>query len=175
MEEKQSRKKGNLLAGILRVIAVVIFVFVLGVALLLTVPRFFGYEPFIVVSRSMEPSIRVGGTVYVKSGNPLEYEEGDIVCFYMNAESETPTTHRVVENDRREGMLVTKGDANEKEDIVPIPYEYVVGKVGFYINGLGYLLAGLNSLYGKLLYLALFLIGVILLELSSVLRRKRSV
>ena len=116
----------------------------------------------------MYPELKTGDVVYVKKADLYEdVKEGDIISFYMNSNALTPVTHRVVSNDTIRQQLVTKGDANEKNDIIPIAYEYVLGKVMFKLPLLGHVLLLLESLIGKIIFILMFLAGVLLIEFSK--------
>ena len=104
--------------------------------------------------------------VYVSYAEPETIQPGEVITFYMNVEADTTTTHRVVENDTQKKVFVTKGDANEKVDIVPIPYSSVLGRVIFTIPVLGFILLGINLIYGKIMYVASFVMAVVLLALT---------
>ncbi|MDE6961989.1 MAG: S26 family signal peptidase, partial [Lachnospiraceae bacterium] len=62
------RKKGRsfLTAGI-RFTGTLLLVALVAVCLPLTVPRFFGYHIYSVISGSMEPAIPTGSLVYIKT------------------------------------------------------------------------------------------------------------
>ena len=123
-------------------------------------------SPYVIISESMYPELKVNDVVYVKAIDLNEVKEGDIISFYMNSNALTPVTHRVVSNDISRQQFVTKGDANEKNDIIPIAYEYVLGKVMFKIPFLGAILLLLESLAGKIVFIIMFLAGVVLIEVS---------
>ena len=109
---------GKLLAGFLTIV----------LCLMLAVPKIFGISSYTVLTGSMEPTIPVGSLIYVKAVDPQTLIEGDVAVFY-DGQSTIPVTHRVVENLTGEGQIITKGDANAQEDIAPIPYPNVVGKM----------------------------------------------
>lgn len=92
-----------------------------------------GISTDVVLSGSMEPKIRTGGLVFTDTRR-REPETGDIVTYRLR---DARITHRVV---RREGtVLITKGDANEGEDPLPVEAEQVLGTVIFTIPFAGYL------------------------------------
>ena len=95
----------------------------------LTVPRIFGYHIYSVVSGSMEPAIPVGSLVYIQEGAPEDMQEDDVIAFYGARDSNAIITHRVVENRVVMGEFITKGDANQTEDMNPVPYSNFIGKV----------------------------------------------
>lgn len=116
----------------------------------------------------MEPDIPVGSLVYVKAIAPEDVTEGDVIAF---SSDESVVVHRVVENHIVEGEILTKGDANEKEDILPVPYQSVVGRVERHIPHLGQLMLLLGSGIGKVCMLCLAVCGVLLNVLGGRLRQ----
>ena len=101
-----------------------LFFAVLGLAglLLLILPRA-GISVDMVLSGSMEPKIRTGGLVFTDTSRK-DPQIGDIITYSLN---DSFVTHRVI---RREGsMLITKGDANDGEDLAPVSAEQVLGTV----------------------------------------------
>ena len=113
-----------------------LFFAVLGLAglLLLILPRV-GISVDMVLSGSMEPKIRTGGLVFTDTSRK-DPQIGDIITYSLN---DSFVTHRVI---RREGsMLITKGDANDGEDLAPVSAEQVLGTVVFTIPFLGYMAA----------------------------------
>ena len=119
------------------------------VCLPLTLPRMFGYHIYSVISGSMEPEIPVGSLLYIKETEPEGMEEGEVIAFYGMADAGAIITHRVVENRVVMGELITKGDANEKEDIRPVPYGNVIGTVVRTIPGAGSIAEMVTSARGK--------------------------
>ena len=71
----------------------------------------FGIRCAIVVTGSMEPTIHINDFIIVKK--PDKISVNDIVS-YNNKDSNYEVLHRVVE--RHGNTIVTKGDANNKED-----------------------------------------------------------
>ncbi len=83
--------------------------------------NFLGYSAFSVASGSMEPTIHLNDIIIVKKCN--NYEKGDIVTFKENG---AYITHRIVTIN--ENNIVTKGDANNTNDIA-ITQDRIIGKV----------------------------------------------
>lgn len=160
MNEKRTSNKQ------LRFFGVLLLIITMSIVVSLIVPRIFNMSPYVIISESMYPELKVNDVVYVKAIDLNEVKEGDIISFYMNSNALTPVTHRVVSNDISRQQFVTKGDANEKNDIIPIAYEYVLGKVMFKIPFLGAILLLLESLAGKIVFIIMFLAGVVLIEVS---------
>ena len=119
----------------------IIIVIMVVIAGLLFVPRIFGYETFAVISGSMEPNIPVGSIVYSKECAMDDLQVGDSITFKLS--DNTIVTHRIYQIDN-DGLITTKGDANEVEDATKISIDNIVGKVGFTLPFLGYI-----SVYAK--------------------------
>lgn len=84
---------------IVNITANVLFYAFIALVALLTVSGFFGIEPHIVLSGSMEPEIMTGSLVYVKSVSAEEAQNlqvGDTVTFVAN-KSGTKVTHKIYE------------------------------------------------------------------------------
>jgi len=84
----------------------------------------FGYRPVVILSGSMESELMTGSTVIVKKTKDVE--ENDIIFFIT--QDGTPVIHRYIDTDEN-GQLITKGDANPKEDLEPVSLQQVQGKV----------------------------------------------
>ncbi len=125
-----------------------------------------GFQKFIVTSGSMLPAIPVGSCICVTGKDPEEIQEGEILTFYLSG-TKTTVTHRVIENDRTNKCLWTKGDANEIADGAPVAYTNAIGTVRIVLPFAGYLLVFLNSIHGKLVLLALFLACVLLQNMTE--------
>ena len=119
--------KKLLVPMICRILGIVIIAAVILSALVLTVPKIFGRSVYHVESGSMAPAIPVGSVIYVKAVEPETIQPGDIITYALGGST---ITHRVVENRFVEGEMVTKGDANEQEDIQLVPYANIVGNGG---------------------------------------------
>lgn len=167
--ETAGRKKSRLpafcsLAGAL------ILLCVIGAFLPLTIPNLLGYQIYEVVSGSMEPEIPVGSVIYVKEAKPEEIEKGEIIAFMRNS---SVITHRVEENRFVEGEFITKGDANSKEDVMPVDYDSLIGRVTCHIPVLGILLSVLASGVGKLYAGGFAACGFMFLMLAEKIRERQ--
>lgn len=172
-EAPAGKKRRNVFAAAAGMTGMILLVALMAVCLPLTVPRFFGYHIYSVVSGSMEPSIPTGSLVYIKTMEPEEMVEGDVIAFYGARDQASIITHRVVENRVVMGEFVTKGDANQTEDMTPIPYGNYIGKVARTIPGAGTAAELLTSPTGKILAGGVILVAVLLQILASVSGRKR--
>ena len=149
---------------LLRVLGMLMIMVVIATCCPVAIPRLAGYEVYNIVSGSMEPAIGVGSVVYVKSCRPHDMEAGDIPAFYVNGDV---IVHRIVRNDIDEKVLFTKGDANAAEDMNPVPYNMVIGRVERVIPQLGNLIVLYTSRQGKVCVLGFLLAGMLLLWLSG--------
>ena len=171
--EMANAGRGARVAGrVLKAIGVVLMVFVIAACLSLVIPKIAGYDAYVVVSGSMEPSIPVGSIVYSKPTEPETLVEGEVIVFKVPARGETPITHRVVINDPLTRTITTKGDANENMDANPVPYDNVVGKVVRYVPRVGFTVAMFTSAIGKLVAVLLLLEAWLLIEVGRRLMKK---
>ena len=170
-EVKPVKRGPDKSARILGVIGNVLMVLVLAACLSLVIPKALGYDAYVVVSGSMEPSIPVGSLVYSHKIDPASLQKGDVIVFVDPARSTTPITHRVVANDTAAGAVTTKGDANEREDVNPATYDNIIGKVAAHVPRVGFIAAMLTSKAGKIITGLLLLEAWLLMEIS---RRMKS-
>ena len=110
-------------------VSTVLVALVVLLAALLAGARLFGLQVFTILSGSMEPKYPVGSLIYVKSVDPSQVKEGDVITFLL---SDTVTaTHRVVGIvDQGDGALRfrTKGDANDAEDAALVHQNNLLGE-----------------------------------------------
>lgn len=120
----------------------VVQVAVAGVALaaaaVLVVPKALGWDGMVVLSGSMEPTLRTGGVAFVDPVPAERIRVGDIVTFTRSA-SRQQVTHRVVDvvNEADGPHFRTQGDANGIEDSWVVGPGQVVGKVRYALPHLG--------------------------------------
>ena len=148
-----------------------ILVAVILICLPLVLSSVFGGQCFVVVSGSMEPEIPVGSLVYVEGIAPEDVQVEDVIAFYGGHDSNAIITHRVVKNRVVMGEFITKGDANEKEDMNPIPYSNFLGRVELSVPVVGELAQVLTSTKGKIVAGTLIGVSVILHLIASILDR----
>lgn len=144
---------------------------VIGAFLPLTIPNLLGYRIYEVVSGSMEPEIPIGSAIYVKGTEPEEIREGEIIAFMRNS---SVITHRVEENRFVEGEFITKGDANSQEDVMPVDYDSLIGKVTCHVPMLGTLMSVLAGGVGKLYAGAFAACGVMFHMLAGKIRERQN-
>lgn len=89
----------------------------------------FGKSILNVVTGSMEPTLHEGDYIITKKVSPESLKKNDIISFYSRQEDIKGrlVTHRIIEA-CDDGSFITKGDANEIADTVPVRAEDIVGK-----------------------------------------------
>ena len=160
-------KGGRFFPALCSVVGTAIILTVIALLLPLSAPRLLGYEVYDIVSGSMEPRIPTGSMVFVKPVDWEEIEEGDVIAYRTDG---GVVTHRVVEKRTFLGEFVTKGDANESEDLLTVPFDALVGRVERHIPYLGNWMAFLTSAVGKIYLFALLVCGVLFHVLANRLR-----
>lgn len=135
-----------------------------------TLPRIFGIEIYGILTGSMDPACPTGSLVYVKSVNPESLQDKDIVTFQKG---NLVITHRVVKNDVQKEELITKGDANNANDIQPVAYKQIKGKVALTVPLLGYLALRLNSAAGISVCVIILALGLMLWVLGDMMSIKK--
>ena len=131
---------------------------------LMVLPTLLGYQRYVIISGSMEPTLPVGSVVYDEVVPVADLEVGDIITFVPPPEFDIddPVTHRIVQilevGDDVEGvpagerLFRTKGDANEDVD----PWRMVLdgdeqGRVAHHIPYVGYVYMALQVRWVQLL------------------------
>ena len=99
-------------------------------------PDFLGYKNFVIVSGSMEPTIKIGDAIFVKEVPEEEIKIKDIISFN---EDGLVVTHRVIDIVEENGVkkYKTKGDNNNVADKEMTTYDKIEGKYQFKINQFG--------------------------------------
>ena len=180
----KTKRKKRTIARICSMIGVSLLILVILICIPLTLPRLTGFDIYTVVTGSMEPAIPVGSLIYVREEAPAELMEGEVVAYRSDTDAGIIITHRVVKNQVVSGQLITKGDANEAEDISPVSYaqvigmrngyrtepcscSQVIGKVTLTIPVLGGIFAAMVTFYGKIVIVSVVLLAAILLYIGT--------
>lgn len=129
-----------------------------------------GIKTFVVQSGSMEPSIGTGSVVVVKPSDT--YAQGDVITFGPRSKTKPPTTHRIIEV-KADGNFVTKGDANEDEDVRAVSRYEVIGKVIFTLPWVGYAVAAAQKPWGFMLIVGIPAILIIWEEAGKIWREMK--
>ncbi|MDO5557364.1 MAG: signal peptidase I [Clostridia bacterium] len=135
------------------------------------VPDFLGYKPFIVLSGSMEPTIKVGDVVVVKKYDDYSnLKQGDVVAF---KEEKSVVTHRIVAINDEDGQrhYTTKGDSNNIDDNFSVTPDKIEGKYVLRIGKLGNLAMYIQTPVGGALFIS---IPFIIFILYDIVKKTRS-
>jgi signal peptidase len=105
------------------------------------VPSIGGISPLIVLTDSMLPKISSGDLIITKQIDPADVKVGDVISFFDPAgNGSSVVTHRVIEivTENGETKWRTRGDNNNTEDRVAVPFDNLVGIwTGTRIGGAG--------------------------------------
>ncbi len=152
MNKTKTTKICNITGGLLLILVILL-------CIPLTIPRLFGCEIYHVISGSMEPTIPTGSVVYVKEIEASDLQKDDVIAYYSSDENGAIITHRIVQNRVVSGEFITKGDANEKEDLTPVTYDRLIGKVVLSIPFLGRVLTMISGTSGKIFVACLIVLA----------------
>ena len=155
---------------------------------LLVAPRVLGLQPTIVLSGSMEPTLRPGGLAFIRNlrappviegvpGDPTAaIDKGEIITFHAPRRPEYQVSHRVIGviDDRDGRRFATQGDANSQPDPVLVPAENVVGTVAYHIPYLGYFVGWLQRPSAFLVLAGVPTALIVVSESSKVFRDLRA-
>ncbi len=114
-----------------------------------------GIVPYVVLSGSMEPTMKTGSLCFINKNTNIEkIKEDDIIAFKMK--DGTLVTHRAIEiND---SGIVTKGDNNKVADSNVVTKENFVGKNLFWIPKVGYVVKAFQTTKGKIIAVTLVIL-----------------
>jgi len=133
------------------------------------VPGIFGYKPMIVMSGSMEPTIKTGDLIIVKETDVKSLKKDDIIAFRVK--DDTLVSHRIVDVSKDKGQYYfeTKGDNNNTKDEGLVKDKNVEGKYKLRIAKLGSFLMFIATPLGfvVLLLAAIILFLIIFLVIRS--------
>lgn len=174
-----ARKSQNKTLKIISNISFTIFMFIMIVLILLVgqtkitgmEPSLFGNRLYIVDSGSMEPTIKINSLIVVKEKPADEIGIGDIITYYAG-DSSTRVTHRVVDEANNSEAFITRGDANNTNDIYPVDKGRIIGAVNLSIPYLGYALRFLSSTPGIVFIIG---IGIMSIIVPMIFKKKESV
>jgi signal peptidase len=122
---------------------------VTGVILVWSSTGLLGFQPSIIASGSMRPTLDVGDIAIAVQTRPENIKVGDIIQYWRQGDP-APTIHRVIEVNYAGGVayIVTKGDANDAPDD-PITVTQTVGKVVLIIPKIGWVSIALKTAISK--------------------------
>lgn len=168
--QRSDRKGGGLIPALCNIVGTLILLAVIAASLAVTLPRFMGYGIYNVVSGSMEPEIPVGSVIYVEEAKPETIQPKEVIAFQSG---DSVIAHRVVENQVVEGEFTTKGDANAENDMQPVGYPALIGRVTAHYPLLGSIMELYTSKIGKAYIICFAACGAMFNILAGQIRARR--
>lgn len=138
-------------------------------------PTIFNHQIYVVQSNSMSPTFKTGSLLIVKLVEKSEIKVSDIIT-YRRPNDSVATTHRVVKIIEEDGerKFVTRGDANNMDDPVPVSESHVVGTVSVAIPLLGYLIGFVRTKQGLLVVIVIPALLIILMQVIHMLKNEKN-
>ena len=171
MREKKIKKSP--VSAICSSLGTILLVVLIVACIPFALPKVLGYQAYTVISGSMEPEIATGSLVYVRPVEPQDVQVDDVIAFYGGRDSNAIITHRVVENRVIMGEFITKGDANQTNDMNPVPYEELIGRVELTLPKFGVVAQVLSGASGKVAAGCLIALAVVLHVIASMVDRSK--
>lgn len=152
-EKKLGAKIRDVIVSIFTIIVIIgcWYAIIVKMIFKIDVPMVGGYSALIVLTGSMEPTIKAGEVIIIHEQD--EYEIGDILTYRENG---ILVTHRII--DKTQTTYTTRGDANNTNDPA-ISKKAAVGKTIFHIPYIGTFILFIQTPIGLFCVLAI-LIGL---------------
>ncbi len=159
------------LAG--RGLAVLLLLMTLAALAVTFLPGLLGYERYVLIGGSMEPTIHRGSLVFDEVVPVGDLRAGDVIT-YVPPGRQSPVTHRIISAKRgAKGGTVfrTQGDANAAADMRPFQLDKPTqARYSFDIPYLGWAFIALGNPQARLLLLALPALLIVLFMLARLWR-----
>lgn len=151
------------LAKLLEILGVAVILLIILYGMLMLIPRIMGLQVYVIESESMKPEYPLHSIVYVADIEVGEVDKGEVITYYLGTDTKYVMTHRVADIDYEKQEFVTKGDANVAEDVEPVAFSRVIGKVVFKIPVIG----KVTKLFQSKLKLAAIFCGIFFVWLAA--------
>ncbi|MBQ7795884.1 MAG: signal peptidase I [Lachnospiraceae bacterium] len=128
MEDRRGQKfcgKSQAWKTTVNIITAVFIVLFFGIWMITRI----GYEPYHILTGSMEPTLSAGEIVLVDT-NDKNVEVGDVAAFWIG---ENVVIHRI-QKILPDGTYITKGDANITDDFNPVKEKEIIGTMVINLN-----------------------------------------
>ena len=137
-------------------------------------PTILNHSIYIVRSNSMSPTFKTGTLLIIKRADSGTINVDDIITFRKKNDT-LSTTHRVVEiiDDNNTRQFVTRGDANNVDDPIPVSENDILGKVTFFIPLLGYVFGFIRTKQGIILVIVIPALIIMITQIIQLLRYKK--
>ena len=134
----------------------------------------FGFQHFVIVSSSMDPTIKVGDVIVIKKVNFETLEVGDIITFYVDADPTLPgkeiVTHYLHHVDSENNLYYSHREGTTTPDSWSIEKEDIIGTYVFKVDKIGKLFLFFQTGLGRVVFV---LDGVILFSILMILWRTK--
>lgn len=130
-----------------------------------------GYVFLTVNSGSMEPAIKTGSLILIKTISPSQLKKGDVITFKNPKNVNQLITHRITKITKKENgnyLFTTKGDANNTIDLWEIVPNAIVGKTTSTIPYLGFLINFVKKPKGFIVFVVIPAAIIIVSELRKI-------
>jgi len=146
----------NILLGVLGLFIIYMLIFMFTGMKGNEPPAILNHYLYIVRSNSMSPTFKTGTLLIIKRADSGTINVDDIITFRKKNDT-LSTTHRVVEiiDDNNTRQFVTRGDANNVDDPIPVSENDILGKVTFFIPLLGYVFGFIRTKQGIILVIVI--------------------
>lgn len=172
---KNFEKSGKTLYLTKKILSVIIYLIIIPVIainfIILTksyispnaIPSIFGIKTFVIVSKSMEPTIMTGDAIFSIEPKKENIKINDVISFH---DKQDINTHRIINILSENGVTkyITKGDNNKNPDKDKVTFDKIEGVYQFKLAGFGKIA---NIIKGKAT-LVILLIFLILISLDQV-------
>lgn len=148
--------------------SIMILLVLLGILVIFSFFPFPGnYKIFTVQSGSMEPAIHTGSLIFVKPVS--DYKIGDVIT-KKTSDPKVSVTHRIVETKERDGKIsyITKGDANDGQDMEDASKNQIIGKVIAVLPFLGYPVGYAKTTPGLIILIVIPAVIIIYDEMNKI-------
>ena len=143
--------------------------------------KIFRFQPYIVVTESMEPVFNVNDMIIASAFDIEEAEVGDVITFKADIDyngTKEIVTHYIYEIDRTgsEAIIRTNRHFNSDETITPdtwlIPESDVIGSYSAHIPYIGYVIDFITSLYGIVVILINVVVITAIVKLNKQIKER---
>lgn len=135
------------------------------------IPSILGFQNYIVLSGSMEPTLNIGDIVFIKKTD--EINEEDIISFKVNNSIVTHRVISIIKNEDNKIQYITKGDNNNGADDESIFKEDILGKYVFKIGKLGNIILFLKTKSGMVILILMFLLLILFTNTNEKPKKKK--
>ncbi len=133
---------------------------------------------YIIISPSMDPTIKVEDAIIILREEPTDLKVGDIITFLSSDPrySGLTITHRIVGIEKSENgdlFFRTKGDNNNAEDSALVSSKNIFGRVILKIPKIGYIQSLLMQSYGWVLLVVIPCLGIVIYDIIKLVKSIR--